>query len=349
MVSNLESSSPHFWSDKRVIVTGGAGFLGSFVVEKLIARGAADILVPRIEFYDLTDRDDICRLLDDAMMPPAQRPAHLNITGFKPSDLAAFQPANLIIIHLAAHVGGIGANREHPAEFFYDNLMMGVELMHQAWKRGVGKFVAIGTVCAYPKFTPVPFKEDDIWNGYPEETNAPYGLAKKMLLVQAQAYRQQYGFNAIYLLPVNLYGPRDNFDLNSSHVIPALIRKCLEAQQRGDKEIVAWGDGSPTREFLYVEDAAEGILTATEKYNGPEPVNLGSGYEISIKDLTEMIIRLTGFQGKLTWDTTKPNGQPRRGLDVSRAYTYFGWKAQMPFEEGLRRTIEWYKENMSKS
>lgn len=349
MVSNLESSNPHFWSDKRVIVTGGAGFLGSFVVEKLIARGAADILVPRIEFYDLTDRDDICRLLDDAMMPPAQRPAHLNIAGFNPSDLAAFQPSNLIIIHLAAHVGGIGANREHPAEFFYDNLMMGVELMHQAWKRGVGKFVAIGTVCAYPKFTPVPFKEDDIWNGYPEETNAPYGLAKKMLLVQAQAYRQQYGFNAIYLLPVNLYGPRDNFDLSSSHVIPALIRKCLEAQQRGDKEIVAWGDGSPTREFLYVEDAAEGILTATEKYNGAEPVNLGSGYEISIKDLTEMIIRLTGFQGKLTWDTTKPNGQPRRGLDVSRAYKYFGWKAQMPFEEGLRRTIEWYKESMSKA
>lgn len=349
MVSNLESSSPHFWSDKRVIVTGGAGFLGSFVVEKLIARGAADILVPRIEFYDLTDRDDICRLLDDAMMPPAQRPVHLNIAGFNPSDLAAFQPSNLIIVHLAAHVGGIGANREHPAEFFYDNLMMGVELMHQAWKRGVGKFVAIGTVCAYPKFTPVPFKEDDIWNGYPEETNAPYGLAKKMLLVQAQAYRQQYGFNAIYLLPVNLYGPRDNFDLNSSHVIPALIRKCLEAQQRGDKEIVAWGDGSPTREFLYVEDAAEGILTAAEKYNGAEPVNLGSGYEISIKDLTEMIIRLTGFQGKLTWDTTKPNGQPRRGLDVSRAYKYFGWKAQMPFEEGLRRTIEWYKESMSKA
>lgn len=349
MVSNLESSSPHFWSDKRVIVTGGAGFLGSFVVEKLIARGAADILVPRIEFYDLTDRDDICRLLDDAMMPPAQRPAHLNIAGFNPSDLAAFQPSNLIIVHLAAHVGGIGANREHPAEFFYDNLMMGVELMHQAWKRGVGKFVAIGTVCAYPKFTPVPFKEDDIWNGYPEETNAPYGLAKKMLLVQAQAYRQQYGFNAIYLLPVNLYGPRDNFDLNSSHVIPALIRKCLEAQQRGDKEIVAWGDGSPTREFLYVEDAAEGILMAAEKYNGAEPVNLGSGYEISIKDLTEMIIRLTGFQGKLTWDTTKPNGQPRRGLDVSRAYKYFGWKAQMPFEEGLRRTIEWYKESMSKA
>lgn len=347
-MSNLKPSNfQSFWSDKRVIVTGGAGFLGSFVVEKLIARGAGDILVPRIENYDLTDRDHIRRLLDEAMMPSDERPSHLNVPGFQPSKIepSAFQSSNIIIVHLAAHVGGIGANREHPAEFFYDNLMMGVELMHQAWKRGVGKFVAIGTVCAYPKFTPVPFKEDDIWNGYPEETNAPYGLAKKMLLVQAQAYRQQYGFNAIYLLPVNLYGPRDNFDLNSSHVIPALIRKCLEAKERGDKEIVAWGDGSPTREFLYVEDAAEGILTAAEKYNGPEPVNLGSGYEISIKDLTEMIIRLTGFEGRLVWDTSKPNGQPRRGLDVSRAYKYFGWKAQMPFEEGLRRTIEWYKQN----
>lgn len=347
-MSNFESSNlQSFWSDKRVIVTGGAGFLGSFVVEKLIARGAADIIIPRIEHYDLTDRDDIHRMLEDAMLPPAVRPAHLHAPAFQPPDLqpSNLDPSNLIIIHLAAHVGGIGANREHPAEFFYDNLMMGVELMHQAWKRGVSKFVAIGTVCAYPKFTPVPFKEDDIWNGYPEETNAPYGLAKKMLLVQAQAYRQQYGFNAIYLLPVNLYGPRDNFDPRSSHVIPALIRKCIEAQERGDVEIVAWGDGSPTREFLYVEDAAEGILTATEKYNGPEPVNLGSGYEISIKDLTELIIRLTGFTGKLTWDTSKPNGQPRRGLDTSRAYNYFGWRAQMPFEEGLRRTIEWYKQN----
>jgi GDP-L-fucose synthase len=245
-------------------------------------------------------------------------------------------------------VGGIGANREHPAEFFYDNLMMGVELMHQAYKRGVGKFVAIGTVCAYPKFTPVPFKEEDLWIGYPEETNAPYGLAKKMLLVQAQSYRQQYGFNAIYLLPVNLYGPRDNFNPESSHVIPALIRKAIEAKERGEKELMVWGDGSPTREFLYVEDAADGIVSAAEKYNGSEPVNLGSGYEISIKNLTEMIVRQTGFEGKLVSQTDKPNGQPRRGLDVSRAKEYFGWGAQVPFEEGMRRTIEWFKENRSK-
>lgn len=315
-----------FWQSKRVIVTGGAGFLGSFVIEKLKGRGANDIFIPRIEDYDLTDRDSIKRLFDNTL-----------------GD--GFDARNMLIIHLAANVGGIGANREHPAEFFYDNLMMGVELMHQAWKRGLGKFVAIGTVCAYPKFTPVPFKEDDLWIGYPEETNAPYGLAKKMMLVQAQAYRQQYGFNAIYLLPVNLYGPRDNFNLQTSHVIPALIRKAIEAQERGDKELVAWGDGSPTREFLYVEDAADGIVTAAEKYNGSEPVNLGSGYEISIKDLTEMVIRLTGFEGKLVWDTEKPNGQPRRGLDVSRAKEYFGWQAQVPFEEGMRRTIEWFKEN----
>lgn len=315
-----------FWQDKRVIVTGGAGFLGSFVIEKLKERGANDIFIPRIEDYDLTDRDSIKRLFDNTL-----------------GD--GFDARNMVIIHLAANVGGIGANREHPAEFFYDNLMMGVELMHQAWGRGVGKFVAIGTVCAYPKFTPVPFKEDNLWMGYPEETNAPYGLAKKMMLVQAQAYRQQYGFNAIYLLPVNLYGPRDNFNLQTSHVIPALIRKAIEAQERGEKELVAWGDGSPTREFLYVEDAADGIVTAAEKYNGPEPVNLGSGYEISIKDLTEMVIRLTGFEGKLVWDTEKPNGQPRRGLDVSRAKEYFGWQAQVPFEEGMRRTIEWFKEN----
>jgi GDP-L-fucose synthase len=223
--------------------------------------------------------------------------------------------------------------------------MMGVQLMHQAWQRGVGKFVAIGTVCAYPKFTPVPFKEDDIWNGYPEETNAPYGLAKKMLLVQAQAYRQQYGFNAIFLLPVNLYGPRDNFNPVSSHVIPALIRKCLEGQERGEKEIVVWGDGSPTREFIYVEDAAEGILLASERYNGSEPVNLGSGYEISIKDLAGIIARLTGFEGNLVWDTSKPNGQPRRGLDVTRAEKYFGFRAKMDFEEGLHRTIDWYRQN----
>ncbi len=338
----------NFWRQKRVIVTGGSGFLGSFVVEKLAARGAADILVPRKQFYDLTDRQAVQRLLDDALLSAAARPAHLTPAGFTPTPLPDFKPQDLIILHLAAHVGGIGANREHPAEFFYDNLMMGVELMHQAWKRDVGKFVAIGTVCAYPKFTPVPFKEDDLWNGYPEETNAPYGLAKKMLLVQAQAYRQQYGFNAIYLLPVNLYGPRDNFDLQTSHVIPALIRKTLEAKERGDDRIVAWGDGSPTREFLYVEDAAEGILTAAEKYDGPEPVNLGSGYEISIKDLTEKIIQLVGFEGQLVWDTSKPNGQPRRGLDVSRAREYFGWQAQTPFEEGLRRTIDWFIANRDK-
>lgn len=319
----------NFWKDKKVIVTGGAGFLGSFLIEKLRQRGATDIYIPLIEEYDLTDRDDICRLFDTTL-------------GDK------FEPSKMVIIHLAAHVGGIGANREHPAEFFYDNLMMGVELMHQAWQRGIGKFTAIGTVCAYPKFTPVPFKEDNLWDGYPEETNAPYGLAKKMLLVQAQAYRQQYGFNAIYLLPVNLYGPRDNFDPASSHVIPALIRKSIEAQKSGEKELVVWGDGSPTREFLYVEDAAEGILAATEKYNGPEPVNLGSGYEISIKDLAEMIVRLTGFEGKLIWDTSKPNGQPRRGLDVSRAEKYFGFRAQIPFEEGLSRTIDWFKKNRGK-
>jgi len=311
-------STDSFWN-KRFCVTGGGGFLGSFVVEKLRQRGAREIFVPRKRDYDLVDPQAIRRLLDDA------------------------HPQ--VIIHLAAHVGGIGANRLHPAEFFYDNLMMGVQLMHQAWQRGVEKFVAIGTVCAYPKYTPVPFKEDDLWNGYPEETNAPYGLAKKMLLVQAQAYRQQYGFNAIYLLPVNLYGPRDNFDLETSHVIPALIRKCVEAQETGQPEVVVWGDGSPTREFLYVEDAAEGIVLATEKYNGPEPVNLGSGMEISIRDLAEMIRRLTGYEGRLVWDTSRPNGQPRRALDTTRAERYFGFKAQTPFEEGLRRTIAWYREH----
>jgi GDP-L-fucose synthase len=314
-----------FWKDKRVVVTGGAGFLGWFVLEELRRRGATDIFVPRIEEFDLTDRDAIRRLFD--------------------TTLAGIDARNMVILHLAAHVGGIGANREHPAEFFYDNLMMGVELMHQAWQRGVGKFVAIGTVCAYPKFTPVPFKEDDLWSGYPEETNAPYGLAKKMLLVQAQAYRQQYGFNAIYLLPVNLYGPRDNFNLDSSHVIPALIRKAIEARESGMQQLPVWGDGSPTREFLYVEDAADGIVTAAEKFNGPDPVNLGSGYEISIRDLAEMITRQVDFDGELAWQTDKPNGQPRRGMDVTRARELFGWQARMPFEEGLRRTIAWYQEN----
>jgi GDP-L-fucose synthase len=291
------------------------------------------------------DREEIRRLLGDALVSPEKRPFHLLPGGFQGSPIPNFKPSDLVIIHLAARVGGIGANRDHPAEFFYDNLMMGVELMHQAWQCGVGKFVALGTVCAYPKFTPVPFHEDDLWSGYPEETNAPYGLAKKMLLVQAQAYRQQYEYNAIFLLPVNLYGPRDNFDPASSHVIPALIRKCLEAQEQGEKEIIAWGDGSPTREFLYVEDAAEGILLASEKYNGPDPVNLGSGYETSIKDLVEMIAHLTGFTGKLVWDKSKPNGQPRRGLDVSRAERLFGFHAGTLFEDGLRRTIEWYRGN----
>ena len=334
-----------FWKDKRVIVTGGAGFLGSFLVERLAKRGAADILIPHIDNYNLVDGGDIRRLLDDGMLTPEKRPSYLLPRGFQPAPLPDFKPSDLVIIHLAARVGGIGANRDYPAEFFYDNLMMGVELMHQAWKRGVGKFIALGTVCAYPKFTPVPFREEDLWNGYPEETNAPYGLAKKMLLVQAQAYRQQYGFNSIFLLPVNLYGPRDNFNPASSHVIPAMIRKFLEAKERGDKEVILWGDGSPTREFLYVEDAAEGILLASEIYNAPDPVNLGSGYEISIKDLAEKVARLTGFEGKLAWDTSKPNGQPRRGLDVSRAEALFGFRATTPFEEGLRRTIAWYQDH----
>jgi len=312
----------NFWRDRRVCVTGGAGFLGSFIIEKLNQRGVQDIFIPKIQDYDLVQHEAILRLLDDA------RPD--------------------IIIHLAAHVGGIGANREHPAEFFYDNLMMGVQLMHEAWKQGVSKFVAIGTVCAYPKFTPVPFKEDDLWLGYPEETNAPYGLAKKMLLVQAQAYREQYGYNAIYLLPVNLYGPRDNFDPRSSHVIPALIRRVIEAQEAGVDEVVVWGDGSPTREFIYAEDAAEGIVRATELYNGPEPVNIGSGTEISIKDLAELIGRLVGYQGRFVWDTSKPNGQPRRALDTSRAENYFGFRAQTNFEEGLRRTIDWYRQQQLK-
>ncbi|MEN4013014.1 MAG: GDP-L-fucose synthase [Chloroflexota bacterium] len=317
----MSANPDSYWKSRRVCVTGGAGFLGSFVTEKLRQRGAKDIFIPLYEQYDLVKPQDIDRLLDDA------RPD--------------------VIIHLAAHVGGIGANRLRPAEFFYDNLMMGVQLMHQAWKRGVEKFVALGTVCAYPKFTPLPFREDDLWNGYPEETNAPYGLAKKMLLVQAQAYRQQYGFNAIFLLPVNLYGPRDNFDLQSSHVIPALIRKCIEAQETGQPSVEVWGDGSPTREFLYVEDAAQGILLASERYDRAEPVNLGSGCEISIRDLAELIRRLTGYEGSLVWNTDQPNGQPRRALDTRRAEQYFGFKASTDFEEGLRRTIDWYRQRRS--
>ena len=309
-------------STKRICVTGGAGFLGQHLVRNLQSKGAHDIFIPRYPEYDLVKSEDIARMLADA------------------------QPD--IIIHLAAHVGGIGANLARPAEFFYDNLMMGVQLMHQAWQRGVEKVVALGTICAYPKFTPIPFKEEHLWDGYPEETNAPYGLAKKMLLVQSQAYRQQYGFNSIFLLPVNLYGPGDNFDLASSHVIPALIRKCIEAKEQGADEIVAWGDGSPTREFLYVEDAAEGIALATQYYNRSDPVNLGSSFEISIKELTELIARLTGFEGRVRWDTSKPNGQPRRKLDTTRAKEYFGFSARTNFEDGLRKTIDWYLANRSK-
>ena len=315
--------NPHdFWQHRRVVVTGGAGFLGSYVVEKLHERGCAHIFVPRRADYDLRQMANVRRMYDDT------RPD--------------------IVIHLAAVVGGTGANREHPGEFFYDNLMMGAQLMEEARRREIEKFVAIGTICAYPKFTPVPFKEENLWDGYPEETNAPYGLAKKMLLVQSQAYRQQYGFNSIFLLPVNLYGPRDNFDLNTSHVIPALIRKCLEAREQGDDHIVVWGDGSPTREFLYVEDCAEGILLAVERYNESGPVNLGSGHEISIKELVNLVARMTGFEGEIVWDTSKPNGQPRRCLDTSRAQELFGFQAQTPFEEGLTRTIRWYETTYEK-
>ena len=311
--------SAQFWSDKKVCITGGDGFLGSFVQKTLDERGAKNIFIPTIDEYDLTDIDNIRRMLSDSN-----------------PDL---------IIHLAALAGGIGANRARPAEFFYKNLMMGVPLMHEAWEQGVKKFVAIGTICAYPKFTPIPFKEENLWEGYPEETNAPYGLAKKMLLVQAQAYREQYGFNAIYLLPVNLYGPRDNFNLETSHVIPALIRKMVDAEDTGETEVELWGDGSPTREFFYAGDAARGIVLAAERYNNSEPVNLGAGMEISIKDLAELISELSGFSGKIKWDTSKPNGQPRRALDTMRAKEFFDFQAEMPFEEGLKRTIAWYREN----
>ena len=309
------------WSRQRVVVTGGAGFLGRHLVAALERRDPADIFVPRREQYDLRQGEAIRDMLRDA------RPT--------------------LAIHAAGSVGGIGANRAHPADFFYDNLMMGVQLLHESWQAGVDKFVAIGTVCAYPKFTPIPFREDDLWNGYPEETNAPYGLAKKMLLVQSQAYRQQYGYNSIFLLPVNLYGPGDNFDPESSHVIPALIRKCLEAAERGDATMEAWGDGSPTREFLYVEDAAEGIVLAAERYDESEPVNLGSGFEISIRDLLTTIARHTGFDGRIDWDTTKPNGQPRRALNIDRAYERFGFRATTGFDEGLRRTVEWYRQTQA--
>src|SRR6266498_2589337 len=305
-----------FWKDKRIVVTGGAGFLGSYVVEKLRGRGCPNIFVPRSQKYDLRDRDAIIRLYGDA------------------------NPQ--VVIHLAAVVGGIGANRANPGRFFYDNAIMGIQLMEYSRQFGVEKFVQVGTVCAYPKFAPVPFKESDLWNGYPEETNAPYGLAKKMMLVQAQAYRQQYDFNAIYLLPVNLYGPGDNFDLHTSHVIPALIRKLIEAKDEGRDEVVLWGDGSPTREFLYVEDAAEGILLATERYSGAEPINLGSGEEISIKKLAQMIAQEVGYTGRFMWDTTQPNGQPRRCLDVTSAKEFFGFQASHPLRAGIRNTVGWF-------
>ncbi len=311
--------SREYWRNRRVTVTGGAGFLGSFVVEKLRARGASEVFVPRSRDFDLRTPEGIQHLLASA------RPE--------------------VVIHLAAHVGGIGANRAHPAEFFYDNLMMGVPLFHECWRAGVGKFVGVGTVCSYPKFARVPFVEDDLWGGYPEETNAPYGLAKKMLLVQAQAYRDQYGYASLFLLPVNLYGPGDDFDPASSHVIPALIRKCVEAQERGDERIVVWGTGAATREFLYVEDAAEGIVLASERHNDCDPVNLGSGMEISIRDLVETIAKLTGFVGEIEWDRSQPNGQPRRCLDTSRAKARFGFEAKTSFEDGLGHAIRWYREN----
>ncbi|NEO59909.1 MAG: GDP-L-fucose synthase [Moorea sp. SIO4G2] len=308
-------------SNKRILVTGGAGFLGRQVVDQLCKAGAdaQKITIPRSLDYDLRSLENCQRAVDQ-------------------QD---------IIIHLAAHVGGIGLNREKPAELFYDNLMMGTQLIHAAYEAGVEKFVCVGTICAYPKFTPVPFKEDNLWDGYPEETNAPYGVAKKALLVQLQAYRQQYGFNGIYLLPVNLYGPEDNFDPSSSHVIPALIRKVYEAQQKGEMKLPAWGDGSPTREFLYSTDAARGIVMATTDYNQPEPVNLGTGYEISIRDLVELICELMEFKGEIVWETDKPNGQPRRCLDIERAKEEFNFTAQMEFKQGLKNTIDWYRQHAS--
>ncbi len=320
----LEGEEP--WSQKRVLVTGGNGFLGRAVVAALRSRGAPEILTPRRRECDLRNGAAIQRLLAETSRSRGGRQT--------PVDL---------IVHLAAHVGGIGANRAHPAEFFYDNLMMGAQLLHESWRAGVAKFVAIGTVCAYPKFTPVPFHEEAIWDGYPEETNAPYGLAKKMLLVQSQAYRDQYGYNSIFLVPVNLYGPGDNFDPSSSHVIPALIRKCFEAVDSAAPEIVVWGDGSPTREFLYVDDAAQGIVMAAERLDKSVPVNLGSGFEISIRELVERIAREVGFAGRIVWDTSQPNGQPRRKLDTERAATEFGFRASTDFETGLRRTVAWYR------
>jgi len=312
----------NFWQQQRAVVTGGAGFLGSFVVDALKARGCSSIVAPRRRDYDLRDRSAIAQLFEDA-----------NPT---------------IVLHLAAVVGGIGANREHPGRFFYENAIMGIELIEQARQFNLPKLVVVGTICAYPKFTAVPFKEEEFWNGYPEETNGPYGIAKKALLVQCQAYRQEYGLNAIYLLPVNLYGPRDNFDPASSHVVPALIKKCIDARNRGDKCIECWGTGRPTREFLYVEDAAEAILLAAEYYNKPEPINVGSGQEISIRDLSVLIAKLTKFTGEIRWDASKPDGQPRRCLDVQKAVREFGFKAKTSFEDGLRATIQWYEQSCKK-
>jgi GDP-L-fucose synthase len=309
----------HVWRDQRVVVTGGGGFLGSFVVEKLMQRGCGRVVVPRSHEYDLVTMGAVRRLYDDA------RPD--------------------IVIHLAARVGGIGANQANAGKFFYDNLMMGAQLMEVGRQRGVKKFVALGTICAYPKHTPVPFREEELWNGYPEETNAPYGLAKKMLLVQSQAYRTQYGFNSIVLFPVNLYGPRDNFHPETSHVIPALIRKCVEAKERAARTVTLWGDGSPTREFLYAEDAAEGILQAAELYDRSDPVNLGSGHEISIRDLAVLIGQEVGYKGDLVWDQTRPNGQPRRCLDVAKAAEYFNFHAKQSLQEGIRRTVTWFLAN----
>jgi GDP-L-fucose synthase len=310
---------PVHWPTERVVVTGGAGFLGSFVVEELRRRGAKEIFVPRSKDYDLVDMGAVRALYRDT------------------------QPT--LVLHLAARVGGIGANRENPGKFFYDNLMMGVQLIEVGRQVGLRKLVALGTICAYPKFCPVPFKEEDIWNGYPEETNAPYGLAKKMLLVQSEAYRRQYGFDSVVLFPVNLYGPRDNFDLQTSHVIPALIRKCVEARERREKKVVVWGTGAASREFLHARDAAEGIVLAAERYEKSEAVNLGAGFEIKIRELVPLVARLCRFEGEIVWDTTKPDGQPRRMLDTSKALREFGWKAKIPFEEGLGETVEWFERN----
>ncbi len=315
----MTTSSDFDWASQRVIVTGGAGFLGQHLCKHLNALGCGAVYPIRSTDYDLREKSNVERMYAD-------------------------HPEATMVVHLAATVGGIGANREHPGTFFYDNLIMGVLLMEHARRAGVPKFVGIGTICSYPKYTPVPFHEDDLWNGYPEETNAPYGLAKKMLLVQGQAYRKEFGYNAIHLLPVNLYGPGDNFDPATSHVIPAIIKKLVDAQEAGEDHIVLWGDGSPTREFLFVEDAAEGIALAMAHYNEPEPVNLGAGFEISIKDLAELIAELVGFEGNLRWDTTRPNGQPRRMLDTSRAKEKFGFQAKTDFRTGLKRTIEWYRQ-----